>query len=151
MKECTGTGRDWDWCRVEKMGCPGCDHYREQDGKDDTMKIKNVNLKWNVLRWDSNTKKVTPYNILGYSFAETLAADIKKKKIVNREQLKEHLKREFMYRYWSKAECEMGMGGLWSTIEELEKIDMWYQIEMNFDNVIDYIILKMDLFKKKEQ
>ena len=65
--------------------------------------------------------------------------------------MKEHLKREFMYRYWSKAECEMGMGGLWSTIEELEKIDMWYQIEMNFDNVIDYIILKMDLFKKKEQ
>ena len=28
-RECTGTGYDWDHCRVEKMGCPGCDHYRE--------------------------------------------------------------------------------------------------------------------------
>lgn len=26
--ECTGTGYDWDHCRVEKMGCPGCYHYK---------------------------------------------------------------------------------------------------------------------------
>ena len=29
MRICTGTGYDIDHCRVEKMGCPGCDHYRE--------------------------------------------------------------------------------------------------------------------------
>ena len=29
MRICTGTGYDIDPCRVEKMGCPGCDHYRE--------------------------------------------------------------------------------------------------------------------------
>jgi hypothetical protein len=28
-KICTGTGYDIDHCRVEKMGCSGCDHYRE--------------------------------------------------------------------------------------------------------------------------
>lgn len=26
--KCTGTGYDWDHCRVEKMGCPGCYHYK---------------------------------------------------------------------------------------------------------------------------
>ena len=30
MKKCTGTGYDWDHCRVEKMGCPGCYHYKER-------------------------------------------------------------------------------------------------------------------------
>lgn len=28
-KQCTGTGYDIDYCRVEKMGCEGCDHFRE--------------------------------------------------------------------------------------------------------------------------
>lgn len=114
------------------------------------MKIKNVNLKWNVMRHDFNENKIKPYNILGYSFAEDLAKDIKKEKITNREQLKEYLKKDFMYHYWSKSECEIAVGGLFSKHpDEYEKIDIWYQIEMNFDNIIDYIILKMDLFKKK--
>ena len=26
--KCTGTGYDCDHCRVEKMGCPGCYHYK---------------------------------------------------------------------------------------------------------------------------
>ncbi|MDE6946260.1 MAG: hypothetical protein K2P14_03635 [Anaeroplasmataceae bacterium] len=114
------------------------------------MKVKNVNMKWNVLYYDFNARKIKPYNIFGYSFAENLTARIKKDKIVNREGLKEYLKRDFMYHYWSKSECEIAVGGLHSKdIEELEKIDVWYQIEMNFDNIIDYIIREMDLFKTK--
>lgn len=31
MKKCTGTGYDWDHCRVEKMGCPGCKHYEKKE------------------------------------------------------------------------------------------------------------------------
>lgn len=27
--ECTGTSYDWDHCRVEKMNCPGCYHYKK--------------------------------------------------------------------------------------------------------------------------
>ena len=26
--KCTGTSYDWDHCRVEKMGCQGCYHYK---------------------------------------------------------------------------------------------------------------------------
>ena len=40
MKKCTGTDRDWRWCRVEKMGCPGCDHYKEKErNEEDEQKI----------------------------------------------------------------------------------------------------------------
>lgn len=112
------------------------------------MKVKNVNLKWNVLHEDFNTRKIEPYNILGYSFAETLAKDIRKYKIENREQLKDHLKKEFMYHYWSKAEFEIVVGGVFSKCpDDYNKIDIWDQILLNFDNIIDYIILKMELFK----
>lgn len=114
------------------------------------MKIKNTNLKWNTWRFDFNAKKIVPYNILGGNFAEDLAKAIKKYKIENREQLKEYLKREFMYHYWSKAECEIAVGEVSEHSEYLEKLDIWNQIEMNFDNVVDYIILKMELFEKKK-
>lgn len=33
-KVCTGTGYDIDYCREEKMGCVGCDHYRNKDRKE---------------------------------------------------------------------------------------------------------------------
>lgn len=35
--ECTGTSYDWDHCRVEKMGCPGCYHYKtiRKENKDE--------------------------------------------------------------------------------------------------------------------
>lgn len=29
-KVCTGTDYDRAYCRGEKMGCEGCDHYRSQ-------------------------------------------------------------------------------------------------------------------------
>lgn len=29
--ECTGTSREWDHCRVEKMGCLGCYYYRKEN------------------------------------------------------------------------------------------------------------------------
>ena len=29
MKKCIGTSYDIDHCRVEKMGCPGCNYFKE--------------------------------------------------------------------------------------------------------------------------
>jgi hypothetical protein len=51
-----------------------------------------------------------------------------------------------MYRYWCKCEFEVIIGGLFSkTIDELDKIDVWYQIEPNLDTIVDYLNYKMDL------
>lgn len=30
MKKCTGTDYDKEHCQVEKMGCEGCDHWKEE-------------------------------------------------------------------------------------------------------------------------
>lgn len=109
------------------------------------MRIKNAKLKWNVMRHDFNSDKIIAYNIFHSNFPEELATIIKKEKISNREQLKERLRRWFMYYYWSKSEHEILVSGL-HTRSEQEKIDVWYQIEMNFDHIVDYIIREMKLF-----
>lgn len=106
------------------------------------MKVKNVNLEWYVLRWDTNKKKIVDYNILQWR-KEDIANEIRKKSIHNKSILKEYLKTAFMYDYWSKVECEMLVSDLHT--DECEKIDIWRQIEPNLDNIVDYINVKMDL------
>lgn len=54
-----------------------------------------------------------------------------------------------MYHYWSKTECEMAIGPLWfnklEDLEQFEKIDMYRQIEMNLDRIVEYIINTMQI------
>ena len=50
--KCTGTGYDWDHCRVEKMGCPGCYHYKivrkeKEDEQKSSERTKNKSDKAN--------------------------------------------------------------------------------------------------------
>lgn len=110
------------------------------------MKIKNTNLEWYVMCYDFNNHKLERINILGYNFAEKLAKQIKKKKISTKKELAELLKAEFMYHYWCKCEYEIVVGGLFHHSEEdLEKIDGWYQLELNMNTITEYINSKMDL------
>jgi hypothetical protein len=110
------------------------------------VKIKNANLEWYVFYKDFNSKKIIRYNVLGGSFAEELAKNIRKRKISNKADLKEYLKRDFMYHYWSKSEYEVAVGGLHNKYpEEFEKIDIWYQLEPNLDRIVDYIITEMNI------
>ena len=117
------------------------------------MRIKNVKLEWNVLMWDTNNKKIINYNVLDNELIQILHKEIvKKKTITNHKQLKERIKRWCMYHYWSKCECEIGVGGMFAKYpDEYEKIDAWRQIEMNFDRMCEYIIreLKIDFKEKK--
>lgn len=110
------------------------------------MKIKNVKLKWNVLIHEFNGDIIKPYNIFWNDFTEELSKRIKRDKIENKEQLKETLRKIFMYHYWSKSEFEILVSGLSSKYDKQYKLDIWYQIEMNFDHIIDYIIREMKLF-----
>ena len=107
------------------------------------MKVKNVNLEYNVLRYDWNEKKVVNCNVLKRLDLEEIRKRILTKKIKNYEELKEYLKREFMYYFWSKAECEVLIGDLSFREETFEKIDMWRQIEMNLDLIVKYINYEM--------
>lgn len=113
------------------------------------MKVKNVELKWNVLYWNTNKNKVENYNIFDNDFKNNLYKKIKTKKIISYKDLKDYVVRWAMYHYWSKTECEMAIGPLWpNTVEDLkqfEKIDMYRQIEMNLDHIIQYIIDTMQI------
>lgn len=109
------------------------------------MKVKNVNLEWYVLRWDSTSNKVTKYNIL-HNLKDTIAREVRNKSIYDKSILREYLKTEFVYSYWSKSEHEMAVGGLFSKYpEEFEKIDIWQQIEPNLNNIVEYVNMKMEL------
>lgn len=113
------------------------------------MKVKNVKLIWNVLCWNSNKKKVEDYNIFSDSFKEDVYKQIKNKRITNYKELEEYVKSWTMYHYWSKTECEMAIGPLWPNkledLDKFEKIDMYRQIEMNLDHIIQYIIDTMQI------
>lgn len=109
------------------------------------MKVKNVNLKWYAMRWDGNNDKVEFTNVL-YGLEVEIAKDIRKKKILSRDDLRFWLKNELMYHYWCKAENEIAVGGLFSEYpKEFEKIDVWRQLEPNLDRITDYVIKEMKL------
>lgn len=112
------------------------------------MRVKNKKLIWNVLLHDSNSDRIITYNVFGDEFKENLYKEYRKKKINNKLELKEYIKSKMMYHYWSRAEYEIAVGGLYSKHpENFEKIDAYYQLEMNLDHIVDYIndYLEMNL------
>lgn len=64
-------------------------------------------LHWWVLRASFNNRKVEKYDVLAYREEEIRKA---RKKCKTRAELKEWLRKEFMYYYWSKSECELIVG-----------------------------------------
>lgn len=106
------------------------------------MKVKSIDLKWYVLRWDFNSKKVVNYNILQWR-KEDIANEVREKSIYNKSILREYLKTTFMYDYWSKTECEFYISDLHG--DDCEKIDIWRQIEPNLDLIVEYVNSKMEL------
>jgi len=110
------------------------------------MKKKNVKLEYYVIRVDSNTNQIKRYNIFYNGFIDELSKRMKRDNIDNKDKLKDYLKRWAMYNYWSKCECEILVGSLFKYKEEdLEKIDIWYQIEKNLDMITDYVINKCQI------
>ncbi len=109
------------------------------------MKIKNVNLEWNVLA-SINRDEVYPYNVLWDSLPNTIAKQVRSKKITCRADLEKYLKGEFMSIYWSRAQYEILVCPLFDKDgEHTIKLDVWYQINMNFKHIVDYIIRQMQL------
>ncbi len=112
------------------------------------MKIKNKNLEWNVLMFDWNKKKVINYNIFSYGFIEILNKKLNNGEVTNMEELKALILR-WCRRYRSKAEYEMMIGDLCvKNISNLEKIDVFRQIEMNINRITEYINNELNLFEK---
>lgn len=107
------------------------------------MRVKKSNLEWYVLHHDWNSNKIVNLNVMR-GIAEELHKEVKAKRVHDKATLREWLKRELMYHYWSKAEHEICVSGL-SKHDCEEKIDAWRQLEMNFDHIVEYVNLRCDL------
>ena len=107
------------------------------------MKIKNSNLEWYVLKYDFNSNEIVNYNVM-IGLAEKLHKKVKKKIVYDKKTLKEFLQREFINKYWCRCEYEILISGLFNKSEK-EKIDIWRQLEINLDNIVEYVNLKCDL------
>lgn len=91
-------------------------------------------LEWNVYIHDFNNKKIKPYNIFYKGSIEEI------KDYLNRKfTLREAITQWARYHYWCKTEYEIQIGGLFSPVEEFQKIDIYSQIEMNLDRIVEYV------------
>ena len=68
------------------------------------MKKEFNPMSWIVKNFDCNTQKIKDYDVLKYreDFIKKL-----KKKCATKEEFSEGLKREMMWLFWSKSECEL--------------------------------------------
>lgn len=95
-------------------------------------------LTWNVYYYNINQKKVEIKNIFTHG---GLQKDLEKiRKIADKQEFAEQLRRSLMYWYWSKAEWEVVVTpwGLSSDIGCV-KIDVYDQVKMNWDHFVNFV------------
>lgn len=119
--------------------------------------MKKLPPKFYVLRKDFNSDKMSTVDILGPIFEELLTKtgvfnkkfkvydnNYNKVPLETRDQLYTHMKREFMYYYWGKCECEFIVVDWPYKGDSVEKsrpikIDMYEQIKPNLDIIVDLV------------
>lgn len=106
-------------------------------------------LSWKVLNYDINKSKVVDYEVFNTKYEEELKKARKNKKFIDRESLKEYLRKDFQYYFWSKTEYEIMVGGLSEKFNIPEKIDVYRQLLMNLDRITDYVISECKFKFKK--
>ena len=110
---------------------------------------------FNVLMWNFNSDSLVHYDVLPY-FRERYNERVKRfKKYSKRkdfnvnnkyykvpetvDDFKEFVKNEGMYMFWSRCEYEIIVTG-WPQQKNEIKIDVWRQIEMNIDIIVDILM-----------
>lgn len=95
-------------------------------------------MEWWVIYYNFNKRAIEQYNCL--AGREDDIRKMQKKADGDIEVFKELLKREMMYRYWSKAEWEVIVSSWPPSNDHKEeyKLDVWTQIYMNWDKFVDY-------------
>lgn len=109
------------------------------------MKRKNKNLEWYVFNHDFNTDKIYEYNIFSQEYIDKLYKEYSNKNIKDLQDLKEFTKTYLMRRYWSRAEFEMAIGGLFTEEDNYTKIDVYQEAVMNIDRIVEYVNRELDM------
>lgn len=110
--------------------------------------MKKKEPKFYAMVYDWNSHKIKYTNIIREDILQKLEKMIKKG--AKKEELKHRLESLLKYHYWSKSEYEIMVGDLFCKPEELEKIDVWFQLEPNVDLILENIIMYLAPRKGKK-
>lgn len=106
-------------------------------------------MEWYVLNYNFNLKKIEPINIFNYGNFLKDIKEIYKEYIERKEDIEffeNKINSELLYYFWSKREYEISVGDLFEKdLEKYEKIDVYYQIKMNFKVFIEYLLNNMSI------
>ena len=111
--------------------------------------MKKKEMKWYAFYHDSNNDKIVKTNVIREDLINEIKKSMKKPDfrighIVNSlEDLREIVKGNLMYHYWSKCEYEMIVKGLFG--DEEYKVSIYDQLEPNLDRIVEYISKEMRL------
>ena len=99
-------------------------------------------MKWYVLNYDWNRKKVCSFNIFdSCRFSQGIKELLDN--FVTMDKFIEDLTKEIKYCFWSKREYEISVGDAFDTnFDNYEKIDVSQQVLPNIDALAKYIIDK---------
>ena len=112
-------------------------------------RIHKMDLKWYVLNHNFNKNKIELFNIFqSHNFLYGVVKALEK---TNYEDFRNEINSWLMYSFWSKAEYEIVCGDLFfKTADDLEKIDIYYQVKQNVDILARYIITEYNKHSKKK-
>ena len=107
------------------------------------MAKKEVKSHFYVINHNFNANKfekydIIPYLVLAYSEAKP------KDKPKTYEEFKEFICRKARNRWWCRCEYEIIIKD-WPCMKDSEKIDIFYQLEMNLEVVLDILIKELNL------
>ena len=97
-----------------------------------------MKLKWNVILKDNG--RIRAYNIFNNLYVNEGVDELFAKPELSREEIDEEMKRLTQWQFWSRCEYEFIIYG-WPTNSRDKgyKIDVFEQLQMNWERFIDYV------------
>lgn len=113
-----------------------------------TNKNWKAKLIFNAIYFDSNGDRLIAVNVLGDELKEKIHKNINNKKLNSYNDLADTIHMYLTYHYWCRTEYELNMSGLFK--EEQFKVDIYSQVMINFELIVDYVNNTLNLGFKKE-
>lgn len=101
---------------------------------------------FNVLRWEFNEEKPTPYDIIPYLIDCYNKSD---KKPITFEGFKDFIKHESMYQWWSRCQYEIIIKE-WPPRDKSYKLDVHEQVMMNIDIIANLLMEEVNENREQE-
>ena len=96
------------------------------------------NVCWRVIAHRGNSPKIEFYNVFHHGgFVDEVCKALMNR--IGRGQISEKIQRSARYYFWSKCEWEVVVSN-WPRQDVEEKIDVFEQLEANWEQFIDYIM-----------